>query len=197
MNKEDVGTLFQIEGVEPIVIRCAGCGSLRGINIKPTSDEMIGFSRHENSDVVLGSHHCPKCETWTSFEIIGGHLRWCESGNEYGSLDPDVPSDIAAVFREAPAAFSSHAYRAAAVICRATVETMLEEKGFKRGKLVSRINAAKRKGAFTDTEVMSVHGSRLIGNRAIHIRHLLYTEDIPLLMSATVQIVNKLATYAP
>ena len=64
--------------------------------------------------------------------------------------------------------------------------------GVTKGKLEQRIDGARRKDILTDTEYMLAHGSRLVGNAALHRASIVAPSDIPAVLSAVVSITNHL-----
>ena len=53
-------------------------------------------------------------------------------------------------------------------MCRSAFEQTLTEEGYEIGSLESKIEAAKKDGVLDDEQVAVAHGSRLMGNRALH-----------------------------
>jgi len=188
-------TLPEKLGVRDDMITCIGCGQLREIEVNPTLKELSALKRI--GDVLRGSLYCPRCEHWTAFQMTNGHLTFIQSDKTFGVLAPTVGSVLRGIYEEAEASFYATAYRGSAILCRACVEDELVVQGFKQGRLEQKINAAKRSGALDSTLVTLAHGARLVGNKAVHTQKSISPNEIPPLLSATVQLVNHLALWKP
>jgi len=84
------------------------------------------------------------------------------------------------------------ACRGAAVMARATVEQALVNRGVKERTLDDSIAEAHKNGLLGPTELAIAHGSRLIGNGAIHEAASIEPGQVPPLLSAAALIVNHL-----
>ena len=182
------------QGEEDVMITCIGCKELRGVRVEPTLHDI---GRMQRTDVLRGNLFCPECKVWTAFEMTGSHTTYIESPGVYGPLDENLNQGIKEVFQEAVLSFQATAYRASATMRRAGVEDMLVNKGFQRGRLERKINAAKRKGALDQRLVMLAHGARLVGNDAVHIKREIKASEIPPLLTATTTLLNHLFAWQP
>jgi hypothetical protein len=79
-------------------------------------------------------------------------------------------------------------------MCRASLEAALTQANFKGTSLYDQIASAKTAGALDDVEVGLAHASRLITRDAIHRGELISLSDVPSILSATIRILNKLAS---
>ena len=77
-------------------------------------------------------------------------------------------------------------------MCRASIEAALTEKGVPGKDLFHKIDNAK--SLLGEIEVGLAHASRLITRDAIHRGELIPLSDVPSILSATVRILNKLAS---
>lgn len=87
---------------------------------------------------------------------------------------------------------SNWARRGAAVMARATVEDALDTRGVRERELRQSIDVAKTRDLLGDTEVSIAHGSRLVGNNAIHQADRIELGEVPPVLSAAALIVNHL-----
>lgn len=184
----------ELEEMSMPIIRCAGCEFERVLNFsKGDHDPMSSGWGWIEKDQLFATLVCGKCGYSTAFILHGSNaLGWIEKKDTYGALVTKASAAVKQVFREAELSYSGRAYRAAATMCRACVEQALVEKGHKKGSLEQKINAAKRANHLGYQEYMIAHGSRLVGNEAVHLKEDLSPSDIPALLSAAVVIVNHL-----
>ena len=143
---------------------------------------------------VIGSAMCRNCSTATGFEIEDDVVVYVSGKSGYGSLDTRLSDIIKTLYAEAELCSQMGVADASAAMCRASIETALEKVGFKDSNLFKQIENAKTAGALDDVEVSLAHGSRLMTRDAIHRGNLIALSDIPSMLSATVRILNKLAT---
>lgn len=169
---------------------CAGCR--KPMEIKTShSGQRIEFS---NPRSVIGSAICRDCNAATGFEIQDDVIIYVSGKSSYGSLDTRLSDIIKTLYAEAELCFQMGVADASAAMCRASIETALEKVGFKDYNLFTQIENAKTAGVLDDIEVSLAHGSRVITRDAIHRGNLIALSDIPSMLSATVRILNKLAT---
>jgi len=169
---------------------CTGCKESMLI-----STTMIGQrSATSNPRRLIGSATCRNCGTATGFELENDVLVYVSGKSDYGSLDTRLSDIVRTLYAEGELCFRMGAADASAAMCRASMEEALERVGFKDNTLFKQIENAKSAGALDDIEVSLGHGSRLITRDAIHRGNLIALSDIPSMLSATVRILNKLAT---
>lgn len=143
---------------------------------------------------LIGNAICRDCGTATGFELEDDAIVYVSGKSGYGSLNTGLSDIVKTLYAEAELCFQSGAADASAAMCRASIETALTQVGFKDNTLFQQIDNAKTAGALDDIEVSLAHGSRLITRDAIHRGNLIVSSDIPSMLSATVRILNKLAT---
>lgn len=123
-----------------VLMRCAGCH--RG-----------GLAKiHDSGNVVQG--------TLESFFPIS-----IESAN----IPKDVPTGIAAEFRESELCAGFGAWRAASALLRSTLEKTLKANGYTKGSLESKIDEAAADGVITEARRKRAHDDiRVLGNDVLH-----------------------------
>ena len=77
-------------------------------------------------------------------------------------------------------------------MCRAGIETALEQAGFSGSNLYDKIGAARTANALGDEEAGMAHASRLVTREAIHRAELVDLSEVPSMLAATLRILNKL-----
>ena len=168
---------------------CSGCKKTLTIN---TAD-LQHFNRPDdksNPKKLIGSAICG-CGVGTAFEITDNSVNYISGHSSYGSLGSGISVNVKTLYAEAEICLQSGAPNAAATMCRAALEIALTGAGFLGKNLKEQINNAHP--PLDETEIILAHGSRLITNEAIHGAELIGLADIPSMLSATIQILNKLA----
>lgn len=187
-NLDDTLPEQQVREVEMATIMCEQCGSMRQVRLQGVVHN-IGEGVVKK-DVMRATLTCAKCDTRNVFELVEEAVTFRPSGAMYGALSANAPEDVTDIFLEAELCFYGLAYRAAAVMCRACVEQALTVKGISKGSLEDRIDVAQRQGILDQRVYMLSHGSRLIGNDAVHIKRVVNPGDVPAVLSTAVSIVN-------
>ena len=143
-------------------------------------------------DRIRGALVCSQCNTVSPFELAEEAVTFKPGSHMFVELATDASEEVRGFYDESRLCISSGAPRAAATMARATLEQALEERGC-TGKLDSMISHAVAQKIITQAEVTIAHGSRLIGNDAIHEANKSVTlgEAIATL-SACVTIVNRM-----
>lgn len=79
-------------------------------------------------------------------------------------------------------------------MARSSIERGLSAKGYDKGTLEQRIEAAHKadKKIIGDVDLALAHGTRLIGNDAIHEAQTIAPVEVEGALGATVQILNKM-----
>jgi len=173
---------------------CSTCNHPMEINIGLVSGYNV-WNNMTNPRKITGSAICRNCGAGTGFEITDNTINYVSGKSGYGSLAPQVSSTAKTFYAEAEVCFQSGTPNAAATMCRAAIEIALTEAGYSGSDLYSKIeNAKKPNGVLDDIEVGLAHASRLITRDAIHRADLIQLADIPSMLSATIQIMNKLAS---
>ena len=169
---------------------CTGCKKPMDIEIPHPGRDFTA------SDPIklIGSAICRHCGTGTGFEIEANTVIYISGKSSYGSLNTLLSEIVKALYTEAELCFQSGAPNASTAMCRASLEAALTQANFKGANLFDQIASAKTASALDDVEVGLAHGSRLITREAIHRGELISLSDVPSLLSATVRILNKLAS---
>ncbi len=141
---------------------------------------------------VIGSAICRQCGTGTGFEIESNIITYVSGAKSYGALNTTLSEIVKTLYAEAELCFQSGSPNASAAMCRAGIEAALTEKGVSGRDLFQQINNAK--DILDEIEVGLAHASRLITRDAIHRGELISLADVPSMLSATVRILNKLAS---
>lgn len=161
---------------------CDGCGHTKAVE----------FRNYKPGDKLRGVVLCKGCGQQTFFEMKETILSFVPGKQLIIPPTPNVPQDSREKFMEAKLCYFSLAFRAAAVMLRASVESALAEKGYRRGRLELRIKRAKHYGVIDEQDYTLAHGSRLIGNRAIHTSSDIKPAQIQTLFGAVTEILDKL-----
>ena len=180
--------LTKRKGVKKMAeVLCDHCGSSRQLNYH-LGTRISG----EGSDSIYGVLICRKCGQKTIFGMTNDAISFYPSKTAYGELSVNTPQDVRDIFVDAELCFYGMGFRGAAAVSRACVEAGLAHKGITKGFLEQRIDDAKAKGILTETEHMLAHGSRLVGNNALHEAAIIAPSDIPTVLSAVVSITKHL-----
>lgn len=174
---------------------CATCGQEMEINIGEFS-LYNRPNRSSNPSKLIGSAICRHCQTGTGFEINHNVLAYVSGKSIYGSLSANLSDNVKMLYAEAELCFQNGAPNASATMCRAATELAFTEAGFEGRNLFELITDAKNKEKLDDIEVGLAHSSRLITREAIHRQKFVSLPDIPSMLSATVQLLNKLASIS-
>ena len=177
MKGDIIDKLYSVEVSNMSYLPCSGCGEPVEIN----AGGQASWNRPDaksNPSKISGSAICRHCEAGTGFEIIDNVTSFVAGKHSYGSIDPKVPEVAQAFFVEAEMCSRSAAPNAVAAMCRASIETILNERGFKGDDLKRQINLAAAKKALDQDEIALAHGSRLLANSAIHGGELLLVSHI-------------------
>ena len=143
---------------------------------------------------LIGSAICRHCGTGTGFEIEADTIVYVSGKSSYGTLNTLLSDIVKTLYAEAELCSQSGSPNASTAMCRASLEAALTQANFRGANLYDQINSAKTAGALDDVEVGLAHGSRLITRDAIHRGELISLSDVPSILSATVRILNKLAS---
>ncbi len=175
---------------------CSTCGASMEVNIGDFNRHNMPNTKSDPKKVV-GSALCRACGNGTGFEITDNVLNYVSGKSSYGSLTPPTAPAVSAFYSEAEMCFQTGAPNASATMCRAAIETALDQSGFTGSSLYEKIENAKGKKALDDMEVGLAHASRLITRESIHKAELITLSDIPSMLSATVHILNTLVRSQP
>ncbi|MEE8194071.1 MAG: DUF4145 domain-containing protein [Dehalococcoidales bacterium] len=174
---------------------CTSCGQPLEIN--------TGASNHYNQPhekgsllSVAGSATCRNCKAATGFEITNNVIAYVSGKSGYGSLATGITDDIKMLYGEAELCFRGGTPNACAAMCRTTIELALNEAECVGSDLFKLIKDAETKGKLGDIEVGLAHSSRLMARDAMHRGEFVSLADMPSMLSATVQILNKLSSGA-
>lgn len=172
-------------------LRCNACGRTMQIN----TGEATHYNRPNDSTnptKLIGSATCRACKIGTGFELVDNVIVYVSGKSGYGSISEGLTNTVKTLFAEAEVGFQNGIPNASVAMCRASLELALNEKGFAGKTLFEQIDKAKP--PLSDIEIGLAHASRLITREAIHRGNLVELSDVPSMLSATVQILNKLAT---
>lgn len=172
-------------------LQCASCGRTLEIN---TGEQSMWNKPNQGGGThkVIGSAICRHCGAGTGFEITDNIIVYISGKSSYGTISAALSQIVKTLYSEAEMCFMSGAPDAAVVMCRSSVEIALTEKGISGRVLNDKIENAK--DILDEVEIGLAHASRLITRDAIHRAELMSLSDIPSILSATVRILNKLAS---
>lgn len=168
---------------------CSSCKALMEINVPQWPG---GHATAYDPIKVIGSAICRQCHAGTGFEIEANVLTYVSGKNSYGSLNKNLSELVKSFYTEAELCFQSGAPNASTAMCRASIELALTEKGIQGNNLFELINNAKN--VLSDVEIGLAHASRLITRDVIHRGELISLADVPSILSATIRILNRLAS---
>lgn len=188
-QRDDTLPVVQDGEEEMPLIACSECGFER-INPLLSNRAYRGADIHTR-DVYRVMLKCGKCGGRTIYQQTGHAMTFNPGRGAYGHLES--ASGLAkSKFLDAELCYYGTGYRGAAAMCRAVVEQALKDKGYTKGRLDDKIDDALKQGDLTPREHMLAHGSRLVGNDALHEAADITASDLPPALSATVSIANHL-----
>ena len=170
-------------------LRCICCNAQMEINVGDVS-HYNRPSDASNPLKLIGSAVCRTCKTGTGFELNDNVIVFVEGKGSYGEVNANLPETAKTFLAEAEMSYRNGTPNAAVAMCRASIEAALT--GFPGADLFTRINNAKP--PLTDVEVGLAHATRLVTRDAIHRGELVPLSDVPSMLSATIRILNKLAS---
>ncbi len=189
MESAIITSSYNVEVSKMPHLLCTGCKKPMVIEI-PHS----GLPTSCNPIRLIGSAICRDCGVGTGFEIEADTIIYVSGKSSYGGLNTLLPEIVKTLYTEAELCFQSGAPNATTTMCRASLEAALTQADFKGDNLHDQIASAKAADALDDVEVGLAHASRLITRGAIHRGELISLSDVPSILSATVRILNKLAS---
>ncbi len=178
----------QEKGVEEMAnVGCDYCGRARALEM-PWEEPMMG----RPGDAVRGVYICSYCQKPSPFELKEQTVTFRPGGRMVVPLGPAAIDAVRQRYHEAELCWYASANRAAAVMARAAVEEGLKSRGLTKGKLEEKINEALNQGIIGQEEQAIAHGSRLIGNSAVHEAEQIAPGQVPAVLSAAASIINHL-----
>jgi len=141
-------------------------------------------------DIIRGLLICAHCGVRSPFELRERTITFKPGKQLVTPLDTNVPPNVCDRYAEAEICLYAAAYRAAAVMARAAVEEALEVIGFTQRTLEDRIEEALTQKKIGREEYAVAHGSRLIGNGAIHEATAISPGEIPAVLAAAAKVIN-------
>ena len=175
------------KGVKMAELLCDHCGKSREINYRRAT-----WVSGEGSDMISGVLTCRQCGKKTIFGMTNDAITFYPTQNAYGQLSENTPNSVRDIFSDAELCYYGMGFRGAVAMCRACVERALKERNITHGVLEGKIDEAEGTGILTRREYMLAHGSRLVGNDALHRAESVEPSDIPSVLSATSSIVSHL-----
>ena len=184
----------EMEVEEMAQIQCSWCGfNHRGISQTYRYSEGSPAATVLNKDVLRGVLTCGKCGEKTVFQLENGYaLGYLAGKDTLVTLNPNAPEGSHEMYEQARLSFFGTAYRASAVMGRASLEQALITKGCVTGVLEDKVDEAKKKGIIGNREYALAHGSRLVGNDAIHVGKEITQPYLLAALAAAATVVNHL-----
>ncbi len=191
MRSDIIIPLYTVEVSTMPYLQCASCSKTLEIN---TGEQSMWNKPNAGGDThkVIGSTICRHCGAGTGFEITNNIIVYVSGKSSYGTISAALSQIVKTLYSEAEMCFRSGAPDAAVAMCRSSVEIALTEKGIQGRVLYDKIENAK--DILDEVEIGLAHASRLVTRDAIHNAELMSLSDIPSILSATVRILNKLAS---
>ena len=178
------GTILKEEKqMATLLCRNPGCKASREITL---------YQRHHAPDYIKGVLICGLCKEQNPFEHQSDAFTFVPGKAMLGIVNTTAPLPVREIYGEAEISYYAGANRAAVVMCRATIEEALNQRQIAGRDLFTQIETAKTNGALTDVEYSMAHSARLVGKNAVHFNDPLGSAQVPLILSATIQIVNHL-----
>lgn len=153
------------EEIAMSLIRCHRCEIEFRAEVARVTNNNINVN---DRDILSGTVICGDCGTENLFRLRGEIIEYRHDPTMYGALPIGASGVTRDLFTEAIQCFINRTFRACASMCRATLEQTLVDHGYESGTLETRINAAKEDDLLDEEQVAVAHGSRLMGNRALH-----------------------------
>ena len=166
---------------ETLVERCPNC--LRDTKVRRIDQRLIWPHLTENLAPPLTAYAVEEVWTCLRCDRVFVNLKVFEDGSEQSREPikevvvypiapprtlPDIaPLSVRSLFEEASVAETAGALRGAAGLLRATVETLLNERGFTQGPLFDKIEKLRDQGVDGDI-VDDLHEARFLGNDSLH-----------------------------
>lgn len=172
-------------------LKCVGCDNILEVNTGNQSkwnQPNPGGSTHK----VIGSVICRRCGAGTGFEITDNTIVYVSGVSSYGSINTALSQTVKTLYSEAEMCFRGGSPDATVAMCRASVEIALTERDKEGRDLYHKIENSK--DILDEVEIGLAHASRLVTRDAIHKAELMSLSDIPSILSATIRILNKLAS---
>ena len=188
MSDERSTTLLppQEEGVAEMQnIGCDWCDRSRRIDL-PWN---VSYSKRPG-DIVRGVFICAECSKRSPFELKEDTVTFRPGNQWITPLDETVPPSVQERYAEAELCMYAAAYRASAVMGRSAVELALVNVGVTKGTLENKIDNALSQGIIGQEQNSLAHGSRLIGNDAVHIGASVSPGEVPAVLSTAANIIN-------
>lgn len=164
---------------------CDHCGHVLELSYRITSR-----FPEDTGDLITGVLTCTRCQQKTIFGIEDDAVNFYPGKAAYGQLEEWVPALVREFFLDAEMCFFGTGFRGAVAMSRACVEEGLEQKGYSGKNLELLIDDAHAAGDLDATNHMLAHGSRLVGNAALHKASSIQPSNIPAVLSAAVSICN-------
>ncbi|MBI2852196.1 MAG: hypothetical protein HYX84_03720 [Chloroflexi bacterium] len=186
MESDIISPRYSVEVNTMAYLLCSSCKARMQIEIPAVGNGVYDPIR------VIGSAICRQCKAGTGFEIENNVITYVSGAKSYGILNGALSETVKTLYAEAELSFQSGASNASTSMCRASIESALTEKEIQGNNLFEQINNAKK--ILSDVEIGLAHACRLITTGAIHRGELIALADVPAILSATVRILNKLAS---
>jgi hypothetical protein len=165
-------------------IACDWCDHSRVVDLE------WGMYKVRPGDIIRGLLVCSNCGGRSPFEIRERTITFKPGRQLLTRLNDTVPADVGERYDEAALCLYAAAYRAAAVMSRAAVEQALVNNGITSGTLENKIDEALRQGIIGKEQHSIAHGSRLIGNDAVHKGASVSPGEVPAVLSAAANLIN-------
>ena len=166
-------------------IACDWCSRSRMIDM-PWS----AHGENRPGDIIRGVFVCSGCGGRSPFEQRELTVIFKPGRQLLTSLNETVPDDVRERYVEAELCLYAAAYRGASVMSRAAVEQALRNRGLNQRSLEDQIDEALKQGIIGDEQKSIAHGSRLIGNGAVHAADSISPGDVPAVLSAAASLIN-------
>lgn len=168
-------------------LACAHCGKIRELQ-RIVRVSHVG----EKDDLIRGVLTCRGCDKQTVFGMRNNAIDFYPGKDMFGEPHKNAPVEVKDAYTEAVLSFYGAAYRSAVSMARACLEQSLLGRRIKEDKLEKMIEEAFSAKLITQEHQMLAHGSRLVGNNALHKAKVIVPVEAQVALSAVVQIVNYL-----
>lgn len=191
MENDIMLPLYSVEVSAMPYLQCVSCHKTLEIN---TGDQSVWNTPNAggHTQKVIGSAICRGCGAGTGFEIVDNTITYVSGESSYGAISASLSQTVKTLYSEAEMCFRNGSPDATVAMCRSSVEIALTEKGILGKDLYHKIENAK--DILDTVEIGLAHASRLVTRDAIHKAELMSLSDIPSILSATIRILNKLAS---
>ncbi len=144
---------------------------------------------------VKGTIKCLRCNIERPFAMRGNYLQQIDitlPGAQSDRIIKSVPLDIKEDIQEAERANFAQCYKSCVAMCRRALQLSLIEKKINDQPLGKMLKEALDKNMLTSDTYSLATSIKGFGDTAIHRKDIIEPDDVPLVIRATVKMLNEL-----